>query len=69
MVFVEGAPAITGEAHVRLADCALVPKVVIGSALVVDSTADRPAKVVLSHRAQASDPKAKLEESMPPRGT
>ena len=67
VVFVEGAPAVTGEVRVRLADCALVPRVVVGSSLVVDSAADRPVKVVLSHRAQASDPKAKLEESTPPR--
>jgi hypothetical protein len=67
VVFVDGAPAVTGEVRIRLVDCALVPRVAIGTALVVDSAADRPAAAVLSHRAQASDPKAKLEESTPPR--
>ena len=67
VVFVDGAPAVGGEARVRLADCAFAPKVVIGTALIVDSAAARPARVVLSHRAQASDPKGKLEESTPPR--
>lgn len=67
VVFVDGAPAVTGEARVRLADCALVPKVAIGSALVVDSAADRPSIVLLARRAQASDPKAAPEEKGPAR--
>ncbi|MBL9020531.1 MAG: hypothetical protein JNL83_40475 [Myxococcales bacterium] len=67
VVFVDGAPAAPAEARVRLADCALAPKVAIGSTLIVDSAADRPAKLVLSHRAQADDPRGKLEESTPPR--
>lgn len=61
LVIVDGAPAQLGEARVRLAHCALAPRLVIGSSLAVDSAADRPAKLVLAHRAAAADFKAEIE--------
>ena len=59
IVFVDGAPATSAEARVRLAACALVPRVAIGASLVIDSAADRPASLTLSQRAQAADPRAR----------
>lgn len=61
VVFVDGAPAVAGEARVRLASCAFVPRVAIGRTLVVDSTADRPAALALAHRAQADDLRARAK--------
>ena len=55
IVIVDGAPGTPGEARVRLADCALSPKIAIGGALVVDSAADRPATVKLAQRGALSD--------------
>ncbi len=65
VVFVDNAPIALGPAHVRLADCALVPRVAVGSTLVVDSAADRPARLTISDRGLASDPDAKHERSAP----
>jgi len=64
LVIVDGAPATLGEAHVRLADCAWSPRIAIGSSLVIESGADRPAKAVLSSRLRAVD-FAKPEASPP----
>lgn len=50
LVVVEGAPASSNEARITLADCALSPRVAIGTAFVADSALDRPAKLVLSRR-------------------
>lgn len=66
LVIVEGAPATFGEARVRLTDCAWSPRIAIGRSLVIDSAADRPAKVVLSSVLRADDFTLKLEESTPP---
>ncbi len=59
VVFVDGAPEAPGEARVQLAACAFVPRVAIGTSLVVDSTANQPAELTLSHRAQAADLRAR----------
>lgn len=61
IVLVDGAPAVSGDARVRLASCAFVPRVAIGASLVVDSTADKPATLTLSQRAQAGDLRARSE--------
>lgn len=53
LVILEGGPPPVGEARIRLADCALAPRVAIGGALVVDSAADRPARLAL--RAAGTD--------------
>jgi len=55
VVIVDGAPSSLGEAHVRLADCALSPRIAIGSTLVLDTAADRPAVVALAQRGQLAD--------------
>jgi hypothetical protein len=52
IVIVEGVRADAGEARVVLADCALAPRVAIGSSLVVESAADRPASMLLAKRAE-----------------
>jgi hypothetical protein len=49
-VIVDGAPTGHGEARVRLADCVLAPRVLIGDSLAIESAADRPAKLVLARR-------------------
>jgi len=67
VVIVDGAPGSLGEARVRLADCAPSPRIAIGSALVVDSAADRPAIVALAHRAQVSDLRAEIKSAIPAR--
>lgn len=59
LVIVDGAPAALGEAHVRLVDCAWSPRLAIGSSLVIESAADRPAKIVLSSRFRAKTLQAK----------
>ena len=54
-VVVEGAPKPPGqpaESRVTLADCALAPRVAVGSALVVDSTLERPAKLAITRRGE-----------------
>lgn len=61
LVIVDDAPGTPGEAHVRLADCALVPRIAIGASLVIDSAADRPAKLAIRDRRRAADLDAKLE--------
>jgi hypothetical protein len=66
LVIVEGAPATLGEARVRLADCAWSPRIAAGSSLVIESAADRPAKVVVSTRLRADDFTDKTEESTAP---
>jgi hypothetical protein len=66
LVIVDGAPAAIGEARVRLADCAWSPRVTVGSSLVIESAADRPAKVVVSSRLRAADLTVKAEEATPP---
>jgi len=53
LVLVEGAPPITHEARITLADCALSPRLAIGTSFVVESAVDRPAKLALSRRADA----------------
>ncbi len=67
VVIVEGAPGVLGETHVRLADCALSPRIAIGNALVVDSASDKPAKLMLSQRARASDLRVEIKSAIPPR--
>lgn len=67
VVIVDGAPGALADARVRLADCALSPRIAIGSTLVIDSAADRPAKVVLSHRARASDLRVEIKSAIPAR--
>ncbi len=67
VVIVDGAPGVLAEAHVRLADCALVPRIAIGNALAVDSASDKPAKLVLSHRARASDLRVEIKSAIPAR--
>ena len=67
VVLVDGAPGVLAEAHVRMADCALSPRIAIGSALVVDSASDRPAHLVLSHRARASDLRVEIKSAIPAR--
>ena len=64
VVIVDGAPGRLGEAHVRLADCALTPRIAIGSTLVVDSASDKPAKLVLSHRARASELRVEIKSAI-----
>lgn len=67
VVLVDGAPGVLGETRVRLADCALSPRIAIGSTLVVESASDKPAKLVLSHRARASDLRVEIKSSIPAR--
>ncbi len=69
LVIVDGAPAAgaPSAAHVRLEDCALVPRIAIGGSLVVDSAADRPTKLVIAERSLTADLDAKREESTPKR--
>ena len=51
LVVVEGtAPAGPTEARVTLADCALTPRLVVGTTLVLTSAVDRPARVILRKR-------------------
>jgi hypothetical protein len=67
VVIVDGAPGALAEARVRLAACALSPRIAIGKALVVDSATDRPATVVLSHRGRASDLRVEIKSAIPAR--
>lgn len=67
VVIVDGAPGALAEARVRFAGCALSPRISIGNTLVVDSAADRPAAVVLSHRARASDLRVEIKSAIPAR--
>jgi hypothetical protein len=48
LVIVEGAPAVTTQAHVRFADCALTPRIAVGNSLALDTSADRPVAIKLS---------------------
>ncbi|MDX2093109.1 MAG: hypothetical protein SFX73_35025 [Kofleriaceae bacterium] len=50
LVVVEGAPPVTTEAHVRYADCALTPRIAVGTSLALDSIADRPVAIKLATR-------------------
>ncbi len=52
LVIVDGATAALGEAHVRLADCALAPRVLVGRSLAVDSASDHPGKLAISRRGE-----------------
>jgi hypothetical protein len=65
VVIVEGAPADAAEARVVLADCALSPRVAIGSSLVVESAADRPTSVALTRRAELPKPEAAAAAAAP----
>ena len=60
LVIVDGAPVTAAEAHVRLADCALSPRISIGSSLVIDSAAERPAKLAIDQRRRVADLDTKL---------
>ncbi|HSK01766.1 MAG TPA: hypothetical protein VK932_11020 [Kofleriaceae bacterium] len=51
-------PADSAEARIVLADCALSPRVAIGSPLLIESAVDRPATVRLAKRAELSKPEA-----------
>jgi len=48
-VIIDGA-SIPAEARVRLADCALSPRVVVGQSLIIESVVARPASVTLRKR-------------------
>jgi hypothetical protein len=62
------APADAAEARIVLADCALSPRVAIGSSLLIESAVDRPATVTLAKRADLSRPEAaSAPPSTPPR--
>jgi hypothetical protein len=62
------APADSAEARIVLADCALSPRVAIGSSLLIESAVDRPATVTLAKRADLSRPEAaSAPPSTPPR--
>jgi hypothetical protein len=63
LVIVEGAPVAPAEARVRLAECALAPRLAIGGSLVIESAADRPARVTVARRRQAGDLHAKLDDA------
>ena len=54
LVLVEGAPPVAHEARITLADCALSPRLAIGTSFVLESAVDRPAKLALSRRGEAS---------------
>jgi len=55
LVLVDGAPPITGDARVVLADCALRPRVAAGTTLVIESAVDRPARVTLVKQGTVAD--------------
>src|SRR5690606_17299167 len=61
LVVIDGAPAPVREARVRWRDCALVPRLVAGESLVIDSAAERPATLVLSTRARLAELGDELE--------
>ena len=65
LVVVEGAPASAREARVRWRDCALHPRLVVGDSLVIDSGADRPARLALAPRARVDDLRAELAAPTP----
>jgi len=52
IVIVDGARVDAAEPRVVLAECALSPRVAVGSSLIVESAADRPASVTLAKRAE-----------------
>lgn len=54
-VFVEGVASVPAEARIRLADCALSPRVAVGLSLVLESASDRPAKVTIAKWGDARD--------------
>jgi hypothetical protein len=58
IVLVEGARSDSAEARIVLADCALSPRIAIGSSLLIESAVDRPATVTLAKRAELSKPEA-----------
>lgn len=58
IVIVDGARADSAESRVVLADCALSPRAAVGSSLVIESAADRPASVALSKRGELSKPES-----------
>lgn len=66
LVIVDGAPPVTAEARVRLADCALTPRLAVGTSLALDTTADRPVAVRIAHRYQATGLRTAIE-TPPPR--
>ncbi|MDB4960250.1 MAG: hypothetical protein JWP01_249 [Myxococcales bacterium] len=61
LVIVDGAPGVPADARVRLLDCAIAPRLAIGSSLALDSAMTRPAKLVLAARRTAADLRTKLE--------
>ncbi len=50
LVVIDGAAPPLARARLTLADCALTPRMAVGSELAVTSAADRPAKLVLRKR-------------------
>lgn len=48
LVVVEGGGTVPAEARVTVSDCALAPRLVVGTTLIVESALDRPTKVMLS---------------------
>jgi hypothetical protein len=50
LVIVEGAAPPPATAEVTLADCALTPRLAVGSSLAITSAVDRPARLVLRMR-------------------
>ncbi len=65
VVIVEDARADAAEARIVLADCALSPRVAIGTSLVVESAVDRPASVALAKRAELAKPEAAADGGAP----
>lgn len=50
LVVVDGPPAVPAVARVTLADCALAPRLIVGTSLAITSAVDRPARLVLRKR-------------------
>jgi hypothetical protein len=67
VVIVDGARADPPEPRIVLAECALSPRVAIGSSLVVESAADRPASVALAKRAELPKPERPAPGAAAPR--
>lgn len=68
LVIVEGAPPpAQAVARVALADCAIAPHVVAGSALAITSTVDHPVKLVLRKRGDVDQVLGKEPDRAPAR--
>jgi hypothetical protein len=63
LVIVDGAPPTTGEVHVRLADCALSPRLAVGASLALDTTVDHPIAVHIAPRYQVTALREPLDAS------